>query len=398
MKSFNLTLCFLLLFVFSAVFSAKAQIQLGGLADFEVRKGGSDSSPYVNQTPTDKWLLYTPNIRLFAGADISENWYINSVLHSDYYYGSGLSYPYFSVININWMPISDSDFTASFGRFVTPYGIYSERILSSDNPFIHYPLTHSSGLPVSPQLGLLSPATDYDEDITTLTMIYQRMYSQGINISNTAGESKWLRYNLAATLAPVSGYFEVSQYNSPSFTGRITLHPEVWGQLGFSFSTGPFMYRDAIAEALPDSDPADFRQTSFGVDFQVSYHYYTFLVEYNRSRWKAPYVDETGMTAGETMDASINHISGEAVVNFPFFVGGYAGIRYEHLISGDLSSDSGAYGSSGETWTYDRERLELLLGYKLHRNIILKASYLYSADSGPDLDDDVLALQLSVAY
>lgn len=398
MKLLNLALCFLLLLILSAAIPAKAQIQLGAIADFELRKGGSDSSPYINQTPTDKWLLYTPNIRLFAGADISENWYVSSVLHSDYYYDSYLSYPYFSVININWMPITESDFTATFGRFVTPYGIYSERILSSDNPFVHNPLTHTSGLPVSPQLGLLSPGTDYDEDITTLTMIYQRMYSQGIRISNTAGESNWLRYYLAATMAPVSGYFEVSQYNTPSFTGRITLQPEIWGQLGFSFSTGPFMYRDAIAEALPDADPVEFRQISFGADFQVSYHYYTFLVEYNRSRWKAPYIDETGMTSGETIDASVSHISGEAVVNFPFFVGGYAGIRYEHLISGDLSSGSGAYGNSGETWTYDRERLELLLGYKLHRNIILKASYLYSADSGPDLDDDVLALQLSVAY
>lgn len=42
-----------------------AQIQLGGLADFEIRKGGSESSMYVNQTPNGKWAVYTPAVRLF---------------------------------------------------------------------------------------------------------------------------------------------------------------------------------------------------------------------------------------------------------------------------------------------------------------------------------------------
>jgi hypothetical protein len=397
MNSRYLTYYFVSLFLLAVTFPIKAQIQLGGLADFELRKGGSDSSPYVNQTPNNKWTIYTPYIRLFANANISENWYVSSVLQSDYYYGTELNAPFFSVINVNWMPVEDSDFTVTIGRFLTPYGAYSEQILSSDNPFVHLPLTHSSGLPVSPQLGLLSAGVDYDEELPRLTMIYQRMYSQGISIGNTVGESEWLRYDLAATLAPVSAYFETSQYNTPSFTGRLAVHPKVWGRLGFSFSSGPFMFPESVEASLPDADPTSFRQTSFGTDFQVSYHYYTFLIEYNWSRWEAPYIDETGTVTSENMNASVNHISGEAVFNFPFFVGGYAGIRYEQIISGDLSTGSGPY-SSGETWTYDRERLEFLLGYKLHRDITLKTSYLYSTDSGPDLDDDVFAMQLSVAF
>lgn len=389
----------ILLIILAVTYPAKGQVQLGGLADFEVRKGGSDSSPFVNQTPNDKWTLYTPYLRLFANATISEKWFISSALQSDYYYSTELNAPFFSVININWMPIEDSDFTTTVGRFVTPYGVYSERILSSDNPFVHLPLTHSSGLPVSPQLGLLSSDVDYeeDDDITGLTMIYQRMYSQGISISNNVGETEWLGYNLSVTLAPVSTYVETSQYNTPSFLGRITLQPEVWGQLGFSFSTGPFMSPEAINAAMPDSDPDSYRQGSFGTDLLISYHYYTFLLEYNWSRWKAPYLEETETFADDNLRASVNHISGEAVVNFPFFVGGYAGIRYEQIISGELRSGSGIY-SNGEIWTYDRQRVEFLLGYKLHRNITLKSSYLYATDSGPELDDDVFTIQLSVAF
>ena len=49
--------------------NALAQIQFGGLLDLELRKGGADSSPYINQTPGDKLSLYTPNIRLFIGSN-----------------------------------------------------------------------------------------------------------------------------------------------------------------------------------------------------------------------------------------------------------------------------------------------------------------------------------------
>lgn len=372
---------------------AKAQIQLGGLADFELRKGGSDSSPYVNQTPTDKWMLYTPSIRLFANANISDNWFISSALQSDYYDGKELGAPFFSIINLNWIPQEESNFTITAGRFVTPYGIYSERVLSSDNPFVHFPLSHSSGLPVSKELGILDNSVSYGVDVTGLSMVYQRMYSQGIRINNKIGESEWLRYELAATLSPVSSYFDIAQYNTPSFIGRLVFQPRIWGQLGLSFSTGPFMSRDAInSESYSDAD--SFQQLAIGTDLEISYHYYTFVMEYNWSQWEAPYVVQQ-YPVGEATEASVNHISAEAVVNFPFFVGGYSGIRYEHLISGDISS--GSY-SSGQSWTYDRQRLEMLLGYKLHRNITLKASYLYSTDKGPGLNDDVLAIQLSVAY
>lgn len=392
MKNRTTSFCFLLFLILFAVSPANAQIQLGGLVDFEIRKGGSDSSPFVNQTPTDRWTLYMPYVRLFAGADISENWYVTSGLQSDYYYNTELSAPFFSVLNVNWMPIEDSDFTATFGRFVTPYGAYSERVLSSDNPFVHLPLSHSTGLPVSSDLGILSPGIIYSDDITALTMIYQRMYSQGIRISN---RSDWIGYTLAATLAPASSYTEAARYDVPSFTGRLTLHPDVWGSIGFSFSRGPFMNRETLDDFMPDLNPADYTQTLLGTDLMISYHYYTFLLEYNWSRWEAPYIDPGGTS--QLFDASVNHLSVEAVVNFPFFVGGYAGARYEKLISGDLSSGGGPY-TSGDVWTYDRDRLEMLLGYKLHRNIIMKLSYLYSGDSGPDLDDNVFSLQLSVAY
>jgi hypothetical protein len=318
-------------------------------------------------------------------------------LQADYYDGRHLSPAFFSVINANWLPAEDSDFLVTIGRFVTPYGTYAERLLSSENPFIHLPLSHASGLPVSKIRGILPVDSGYDAS-GAMTMVYQRMYTQGIRLSNQVGQTDWLRYMLAATLAPASSHFEVGEHPTPAITGRVMLQPAIWGRVGFSFSYGSFMKRDVVNLSISDSRLSSYTQMLLGVDMRFSYLYYSFLIEYNRSRWKAPYINSLGVVVDEELWADIDHLSAETTLRFPFWPGSYAALRYELLLSGNLTSQSGGYAAAQEAWTYNRERIETVLGYKLNRNVLLKLSYLHSMDSGPDLDDDVFALQLSLGF
>ncbi|HAW79812.1 MAG TPA: hypothetical protein DCX27_08905, partial [Balneola sp.] len=130
-------------------------------------------------------------------------------LQADYYDGEELSDPFFSLLNINWTPDLNSNLLVTAGRFITPYGSYSNKFISSENPFVHLPMSHSSGLPVSATFGHLGDGISNPEDISRLygedekgtTMVYSRMYSQGIRFSYAFGESKWLEINAAATLA-----------------------------------------------------------------------------------------------------------------------------------------------------------------------------------------------------
>ncbi|MDR9419759.1 hypothetical protein [Gracilimonas sp.] len=372
------------------------QIQIGGLADFELRMGEEDSSPYVNETPTDGLSLYTPYVRLFINSGISEKWFVNSVLQADYYNSKSLNNPFFSVLNLNYTPDAESNLTFTAGRFVTPYGTYSKRILSSQNPFVHLPLTHASGLPVSKRLGFLSyeysdsqiPREAYPEGDTGLTMVYQRMYTQGLKVSGTVGEDQWLNYNIAATLAPASSHFEYAEYDTPAIIGRVILRPAVWAELGVSYSSGAFMKEDSAYDSLQANDLSSYDQNLFGADLTFSYRYYTLIFEYNHSTWEAPLYNENESLP--SAEASVSHFSSEFIVDFPFLVGGYAGLRYEQLNSGNISTY--------QQWTYDRERIEIVYGHKLDRNVTLKTSYLISNDDGPGLKDNVFALQLSVLF
>lgn len=395
--------CFLLLMGVIFQSSALAQIQFGGLLDLELRKGGEDSSPYINQTPGSGLSLYTPNIRLFIGSNISEKWFVNSVLQSDHYHGKELSTPFFSVLNVNFTPDPDSDLLFTAGRFVTPYGSYTNRLLSSDNPFVHLPMTHATGLPLSKRLGFLGSyyaPPDVAEVETGLTMIYQRMYTQGLKISGTFGESDWLGYDLAATLAPASSHFEYSEHESPAITGRVVFKPAIWAELGLSYSTGSFMKKDAANDTLLVYDLSSYKQELIGADLKFSYRYYTLWLEYNQSFWKAPYYDPmtSNSDARRTGKATIDHISGEFVINFPSIAGSYAGLRFESMNAGNIEIYITDVERTNETWTYDRSRVEFVAGYKLDRNIIMKASYLYADDNGPSFDDNVFSVQLSVLF
>lgn len=398
MDSKTLRWTFLLGLMLTAT-SVQGQITFGGLADFELRKGGSDSSPYVNQTPGENWSVYTPYLRLFVNGDISEKWFVSAALQADHYEGKHLSKLFFSVMNINYLPIDNSSFMITAGRFVTPYGAYSNRILSSDNAFVHLPLSHASGLPISKRYGTLYADVDYGSDVTGLTMIYQRMYTQGIMIENRVGEAEWLQYQVAATLSSASSHFEYGEHDMPAVTGRILFKPFIWGSLGFSFSHGPFMKRDDANLSISDEDLQDYNQTLLGADLKLSYHYLSFLATYNWSKWEAPYLDSLNTPPAFLWDdeVQVHHMSGELIADFPFLPGAYAGIRVEQMISGDLKSPNRpSYGS--ETWTYDRSRVEFTTGYKLHRNVVLKASYLYSANTGTELNDNVFVLQLSAGF
>ncbi len=390
-----------------------AQINISGLVDIELKLSGDDSSPYINQTPGSGLSLYTPNIRLFMSSNISEQWFVSSVLQADHYEGKKLSSLFFSVININWTPNFDSDFVVTAGRFINPYGSYSSRFISNINPFVHLPLSHSAGLPVSKRLGHLNAqnynpadiASTYGEDEKGMTIVYQRMYSQGVKISNTLGDNDWLSFDLAATHAPAASHFDFNEYDTPSLIGRAVLKPVIWAQLGLSYSKGAFLLNDVANDSLRIYDSSGYPQSTVGADLTLNYRYYTLLVEWNQGSFKAPFYDPESSSSEtpRTGKSTIDHFSGEFIYDFPFIVGGYFALRYEQMLEGEIEiyrrdANNDKVDQTITPWMYDRQRIELAAGYKLQRNVLLKASYLLSEDDGPDLDDDVFTIQLSVLF
>ncbi|MDR8393561.1 hypothetical protein NC796_20580 [Aliifodinibius sp. S!AR15-10] len=369
---------------------AQAQINFGGLAEFELRKGGADSDPTVNQTPNDEWFVYSPSVRIFVNGRISDQWFVSGALQSDYYRGQR-SEIFFSSFNINWLASESLKITA--GRFITPFGRYDELLLSSQNPFVHMPLSHVWNMPVDRKQGYVFSGTSYD-GIAGQSLVYRRLYSQGLMLSGV-NERETLEYQLAATLTSVSSYTDVGEQDRPALTGRLVMQPVIWNKIGISFSNGPYLIDDPINDVLQDERRAKYHQTIVTAYTEFSYHYYQLLLQYTFNRWDSPWIDSQGELVEDNIQNDVTHYLAKLKVRFPFWVGGYGAVRFERYLPHDITLNSRDI--TGQP-TPDKDRFEFVIGYKVKRNITLKTSYLLSRNDGLELEDDVFAIQLSAGF
>lgn len=365
---------------------AFSQVIVGGLMDLEFRMAGSDSKPYINQTPSTKPTIYFPNARLFVDAPISNEWSFLAVLQSDYY-GSKSPHPLFiSLAQVTWMPF-ESDFALHAGRIILPVGITSERFLSSENPLRHLPMNHEWGMRVDKKWGLIKGPRDYAV-APGLTFIYNRMYMHGIAAQGSVSDA--VNYHIALATSAPSGFNEAGEYSVPAVMGRIAYQPLVWMRLGGSFGHGAYMRKDPLNDpVLSDADRQSLTQTLIGADITLDYRYARISYEFLQSDWKMVEIDRTVTpnTASNTWTYPAQSHMVEGKVDAPFQPGLYAAFRYDRISVRNYAYALGTL-----------QRLEFGLGKKLNQSVTAKATYTKGWNEGPDLMDDVFGVQLSVGF
>lgn len=379
------------------------QVTWGGLIDFEIRKGGERSRALLNQTPNPNWSFFTPNLRLFASVDISDSWWANATLQSDYYGQETMHTPFFSMFSINYQPFDFTDLTFTAGRFITPFGYNQNYVLSSENPFTNLTLESAWNLRVDKKMGyFLTGSPDYSAN-PGMAPVYQRRYTQGISANGTIGKARFVEYNLALTTAPASGFLEYGQGASPSFIGRMVLQPVIWAKIGTSFSHGSYMMRDNSKNSeLSDKDLNSFKQTIYAFDVSLSYSYFEITGQWLYNNWGAPILGTTFQTDNPPphvkVDLDLTHWVVESKVQLPFWVGSYVAARYENMAFGDKPQYVVEQGQSAGPWINETNRYEFVFGYKLTKTIVAKVSWQDGSNEGTDRDDYVFSAQLSVGF
>lgn len=363
--------------------SAQAQVNVGGLMDLEFRVSGADSKPYVNGSPSAKPTLYFPNARLFVDAPIDAQWSFFAVLQSDHYGSKSLNPPFFSMLHVTWAPF-DADIAFHAGRIIIPFGLTSERFLSSENPLRHLPLSHEWTNRVDKKAGLSKGPRDYALAPGT-TFVYSRMYTHGIAVQGSYGI---LDAHLALTQSAPSGFNESGEYATPAFVGRVGLTPLTWARVGASFGHGAYMRKDPKNEIqLSDADRASLTQTIYGVDATIDYRYLRLSYEYLHSTWLAADIDKQTVVPGAWAEVEIpaHAHSIEAVWDLAAVPGLHMASRYDRMTVGGVTS--------GEF-----ERLEAGFGYKVSRSVTIKTTYATARNQGRDLADDVFGVQVSITF
>ena len=120
-----------------------------------------------------------------------------------------------------------------------------------------------------------------------------------------------------------------------------------------------------------------------GTDWEVAYGHFELAGELIYTWYRVPFFnDSTGLfvtdASGLNQTLRLQNLTGYVDVKYelPFWVGSYLAYRWEFVSFGE-----GAQGL-GSSWDQNTYRHTLLWGYKVSRNLILKAGYSWQEITG----------------
>lgn len=403
----------LVLLLASISLSASAQVRWWGIYDFEVRKGGADSRADLNGQPNDYVQLSVGQFQLFMDADLSKTISLTTMLSNTPPKSFELKGLELHLAYVSFNNLVGNALSISAGKILTPFGRFSKRQLATDNPLIGLPCFYSYQLNASPVTGYLDSAgrastlSQYGDRLTA-------MYTGGYYVGAEAFGSfldGFLEYDVAAMNSPLSS--SVGDYNLDkelALHGRVALHPAIWGTIGASYAGGSFLqptwtnqYFDSKIAPLPS-----FKQSTYGLDLQLSYLFYDLNAEYIFNRFRSPYIILQGdytYTNGVPYGTSLNLDSNELLVDLkleaPFYPGLYLAARYDKLVFGDIKDPDSRSSTYGRSITWDRgaSRYAVGLGFKPDHSVLIKLGYERTdLDVTPKPDLDVVGCAIVVSF
>lgn len=397
------------IFLFSPLI-ATAQVQIFGVYDFEIRKGSEDSRLWRNGVPNDNLHFGVYQLQLFLDAPISDNISFFGKISNNTARGWGLKELEVQLAYVTFNELFDTGLNLAAGRILTPFGAYSKRQLSPDNPHIGQPLFFQWLNNISPSFGYLDPTTtpivgsSYGGRIGSM---YTGGYYTGTKLFGSFMDEK-IEYDLALMNAPLSSaQSDLNQNSNIAFHGRVAVQPVIWAKAGFSYAGGAFMEENEPNQIL--SDLEQYRQQTIGFDLLLEYLYYEFHAEYLVNRWNSPYITldysasppyTSGLNEGEELVLTNNELLLDLKINAPFYPGLYIAGRYNMLNFGNITDPFAGSATAGEKiqWGNDLSRYAVTIGFKPVRRVVVKASYEKTVvDVSPAPDVSFFGVQVSVS-
>ena len=112
-----------------------AQLELSGSLDLEVSKGGNDSRWITNEIAYQYRNLHMAvnQLNIFVFAQVSDAFYVDTRIQFDTWGTGKLNDPRVSLAVVTYEPEASS-IRFSLGRYVSPFGLFPQRILPRITP------------------------------------------------------------------------------------------------------------------------------------------------------------------------------------------------------------------------------------------------------------------------
>jgi hypothetical protein len=290
------------------------RVRLSGALDLEYYQL---PSPAPGLIFTGKRSLFNPRLSLFLDAQLGPQFYVFVQTRADRAFdpsdeGAQVRLEEYA---LRFAPWAGSNLNIQIGKFATVVGSWAGRHDSWNNPFITAPLPYenltglwdsyaASSSAVLPVWAHVSPGSQSykgdDDKYYRIPIIWGPSYASGASISGTVGKVDFAAELKNASLSARPETWDVAQtqWQNPTWNGRLDYRPDERWNLGLSASTGTYLRPLAAPTLASGRSLGDYRETVLGQDISYAWHHIQVWAEAYEARFTVPGVGQVGTIAG----------------------------------------------------------------------------------------------------
>jgi hypothetical protein len=297
-------------------------------------------------------------------------------------------------------PFDDGRLNLQIGKFATVVGNWTLRHGSWENPFITAPLPYENltgiwdtdaaraAQEVMVWAGVL-PRPDrggqFLDEYRNIPIIWGPNYASGASVFGQVGyvDYAFEVKNTSLSSRPETWPPTETQWQNPTFSGRVGYLPNEMWSLGFSASAGPYLQPEAQPTLAPGRGLGDYLEIVLGQDASFAWHRVQVWAEAYEARFEIPEVGNADTVAYYV----------EAKYKFtPQFFGA---LRWNQQFFSSLPVSPGA----GARWSRDVARVDIGPGYRLTPHVQVKLQYsVERQDADMGAWSDLVAVQFTARF
>ena len=301
---------------------------------------------------------------------------------------------------IRFTPFDDGRLNFQVGKFATVVGNWTLRHGSWDNPFVTAPLPYENltgiwdttaahaGGEVMAWAGVI-PRPDTGgrllDSYRSVPVIWGPSYASGASVFGQVGilEYAFEVKNTSLSSRPETWAPTETQWQNPTFSGRIGFVPNEMWNVGFSASAGSYLQPEADATLAPGRGLGNYLEIVLGQDASFAWHHMQLWAEVYEARFEIP-----GVGDADTLAYYI-----EAKYKFtPQFSGA---IRWNEQLFSNLPTQAGG----GANWSRDVARVDIGPAYRLTPHLQVKLQYsLERQEADMARWSDLVAVQFTARF
>ncbi|HEY1765659.1 MAG TPA: hypothetical protein VGF85_12105 [Opitutaceae bacterium] len=346
--------------------------------------------------------FFNPRLSLFLDAQLGPHLYAFVEARADNGFDPGEVGPPVRLDEyvLRYTPWDDGRLSVQVGKFATVVGTWSLRHASWENPFITAPLpyenltgvwdtfaarttsellTWGGILPHPNQGGALL------DEYRSLPIIWGPSYASGASVFGIVGpfEYAFEIKNASLSSRPETWAPTETQWERPTFSGRLGYQPNEMWSFGVSASTGTYLQASAVLTLAPGYGFGSYQEIVFGQDASFAWHHVQLWAEVYEARFEIPGVGNA--------DTESYYVEAKYKLTPQFF----AAIRWNQQLFGTL--DDPVLGSV--RWGRNAERIDFAPGYRLTPHIQMKLQYsLERQHADQDRWGSLTAVQFTVRF